>query len=367
VEAGVAAGGEVGVGGGEVRVEGGEVGVGLVGYGLAGSILHAPLIGAEPRLRLAAVASSRADRVHQDLPAVPVVATPAELLADPGVELVVIAAPNTTHFRLARQALEAGRHVVVDKPFVTASAEAEELTRLARRHDLVLSVFHNRRWDDDYRTVERLVTGGVLGRVATYAASYNRFLPTPARGWREQAGPGSGILYDLGSHLIDQALHLFGHPATVMADVRAQRQAATADDYVHLVLGYGALRVILHAGSLVRAPGPRFEVNGDRGSFAMYGIDGQEAALRHGRRPGDPGWGRGQDRFGTLTTDVGGLPVVARVEALPGSYEAYYAAVAAAILDRGPVPVPAEEAAATIGVIEAAQASSRDGRVVEFG
>jgi len=345
-----------------------EVGVGLVGYGLAGSILHAPLVGAEPRLRLVAVASRRPDRVHQDLPAVRVVATPSQLLADPGVELVVVAAPNTAHYDLAREALAAGRHVVVDKPFVIRSAEADKLIRLAGQQGLVLSVFHNRRWDDDFRTVEQVVRAGLLGRVASYAASYNRFLPDPARGWREQPGPGSGVLYDLGSHLIDQALHLFGPPATVMADVRAQRPAATADDYLHLVLGYGALRVILHAGSLVRATGPRFEVHGDRGSFVKHGIDGQEEALRFGRRPGDPGWGRDrEDRYGTLTADVGGLRLVARVEPLPGSYEAYYAGIAGAILDGGPVPVPAEEAAATIRVIEAAMVSSSDGRVVELG
>jgi scyllo-inositol 2-dehydrogenase (NADP+) len=209
--------------------------------------------------------------------------------------------PNAAHHDVARTALEAGRHVVVDKPFTVTSAEADDLIRLAGERDRCLTVFHQRRWDADHLTVRRLVDGGVLGRVTTYLGRYDRFRPGPPERWTDRDGPGAGVLYDLGAHLVDQALHLFGAPRTVLADLGVQRpvgqgQGQGAVDYVHLVLGYGArgdgaLRVLLHAGSLVRAPGPRFEVHGDRGSFVKDGMDPQIAALLAGRRPGDPGFG----------------------------------------------------------------------------
>ncbi len=342
------------------------IGVGLVGYGTSGADLHAPLIGAEPRLRLRAVVTSRSDRVHRDLPEVLVVPAATQLLVDPSVELVVIAAPNAVHYELARTALLAGRHVVVDKPFVVTSTQADELIELARRQRRQLSVFHQRRWDSDYLTVKRCIRTGVLGRVTTYIARYDRFSTEPAtHRWQEQHQPGAGLLYDLGPHLIDQAVHLFGLPETVMADIRAQRARAVVDDYFHLVLGYGQLRVILHAGSVVRAPGPRFEVHGDAGSFVKNGLDGQIAALLAGGRPGDPCWGiEAEDRYGTLTTDAGGLALHGRLASVRGAYESFYRQMAAAIGGEGPVPVPAEEARDTIRVIECALLSSADARVM---
>jgi scyllo-inositol 2-dehydrogenase (NADP+) len=268
-----------------------RVGVGVVGYGTSGSSLHAPLIGAEPRLELRAVVSSDADRVHRDLPGVPVVPAPSALLDDPAIELVVVAAANTAHHELARAALVAGRHVVVDKPFTVTTAEADDLIRVAAEQDRRVSAFQQRRWDADFRTVRRCVEEGLLGWVGTYVARYDRFRPEPTARWTEAERPGSGVLYDLGSHLIDQALCLFGTPETVWADLQAQRPGAATVDYAHVVLGRGRLRMILHAGSLVRASGPRFEVHGDGGSFVKDGIDGQIAALLRGGRPGDPGWG----------------------------------------------------------------------------
>jgi scyllo-inositol 2-dehydrogenase (NADP+) len=342
------------------------IGVGLVGYGIGGSVFHAPLIQAEPRLRLHAVVTSRAEQVRRDVPGARVVASAEALLEDPEVELVVVATPNAVHHRLAGVALAAGRHVVVDKPFVLTTAEADELIALAGVEGRLLSVFHNRRWDGDFRTVRRCLEAGLLGEVSTFVSRFDRFRPAARGGWREQAQPGSGLLYDLGSHLIDQALQLFGLPETVMADVGVQRAGVEADDYVHLVLGYGRLRALLHAAMVVRAPGPRFEVHGDRGSFVKHGLDPQEDALRSGRRPGDPGWGsEPTDRHGTLTTELGGLEVRGRLAGLPGAYQAFYAAMADAVEGRGPVPVTAKEARDTIMVIEHALRSSRDGRVVE--
>jgi scyllo-inositol 2-dehydrogenase (NADP+) len=344
------------------------IGVGLVGYGLAGSALHAPLVGAEERLRLRTVASSRPERVRRDLPAVRVVATPAELLDDPGVELVVVAAPTAAHHRLAAMALRAGRHVVVEKPLTPSASEADDLIRLAEEQGRLLSVFHQRRWDGDFLTVERCIRAGLLGRVSTYVARYDRFRPHLEGGWRERDLPGSGVLYDLGAHLVDQALHLFGLPATVLAEVCAQRPGAVSDDYFHLLLGYGELRVILHAGSLVRAPGPHFEVHGDRGSLVKHGLDPQAAALEAGARPGDPGWGREpEDRYATLTTELGGLQLGGRLATVPGSYEVFYERMALAIMGDGPVPVRPQAARDAVWVLECALRSSREGRVVAPG
>jgi scyllo-inositol 2-dehydrogenase (NADP+) len=343
----------------------GAIGVGLVGYGLGGSVFHAPLVQAEPRLRLHAVVTSRAEQVGRELPGVRVAASAAELLEDPAVELVVVAAPNALHHQLAAAALGAGRHVVVDKPFTLTTAEANGLIELAAAEGRLLSVFHNRRWDGDFLTVRRCLEAGVLGEVSSFGSRYDRFRPAPKGGWKEAATPGSGVLYDLGPHLIDQALVLFGLPETVSADLCAQRPGVEAVDWVHLVLGYGRLRVLLGAGMEVRDPGPRFEVHGDRGSFVTWGMDGQEAALRAGGRPGDPGWGsEPPDRHGTLTTEVAGLQLRGRLAGVPGAYQAFYAAMAAAVAGEGPVPVPPAEARDTIMVIEHALQSARDGRVV---
>jgi scyllo-inositol 2-dehydrogenase (NADP+) len=345
----------------------GEVGVGLVGYGLAGAVFHAPLVAAEPRLRLHAVATSRAEQVGRDHPGVRVVASATELLEDPAVELVVVAAPNAVHQRLAQAALEAGRHVVVDKPFTLSTADADRLIALAEANRRLLGVFHNRRWDGDFLTVRRCLEAGLLGQVSSFVSRYDRFRPVPKGSWKEQAVPGSGLLWDLGPHLIDQALVLFGRPETVWADLAVQRPGVEAVDWMHLVLGYGRLRVLLHAGVLVRDPGPRFEVHGDRGSFVKHGLDLQEKALAAGQRPGGPGWGSDPpDRHGTLTSEVGGLELAGRLATVPGAYQDFYAGVAAAVAGEGPVPVPAAEARDTIAVIEHALASAGDGRVVRL-
>jgi scyllo-inositol 2-dehydrogenase (NADP+) len=339
-----------------------RIGVGLVGYGMAGSSLHGPLIMAEPRLELRAVVTGHPDRV----PDVPVVPTVAALLDDPAVELVVVAVPNAAHHEVARTALEAGRHVVVDKPFTVTTAEADDLIRLADERGRQLSVFHQRRWDADQLTIRRCVEEGLVGWVSTFVARFDRFKPSTTR-WTEEDQPGAGVLYDLGAHLIDQTLHLFGTPETVWADLGVQRPGGGAVDYVHVVLRYGPLRAVLHAGSLVRAPGPRFEVHGDRGSFVKDGMDGQIAAILAGGRPGDPGWGaEPSSQHGVLTTDLGGLSSTGRLASVPGDYAAFYREMAAAVCGEGPVPVPAGQARDVVRVIECAMDSSREGRVVTF-
>ncbi|WP_448100562.1 oxidoreductase [Luteibacter jiangsuensis] len=333
---------------------------GLIGYGTAGAVFHAPLIAAASGLRLDAIASRRADEIARDFPEAKAYENPQSLVDDPDIELVAVATPNETHAALARAALEAGKHVVVDKPFTLDAGEAEALISLADAVGRKLSVFHNRRWDSDFLTVRRLVDDGRLGEIAYYEAHFDRFRPEIKQGWRETEAPGAGLLYDLGAHLIDQALVLFGLPQAVTADVTRQRAAARADDYFHVVLDYGRRRAVLHASVLVRDPGPRYLMHGDGGSFVKYGIDAQEAALREGRRPGGEGWGEDDPALFGRFTDADGT--VATIDSLPGRYTAFYDGVAASIRDGAPLPVEAREARDVIRVIEAAQISARERR-----
>ncbi|HEY4292826.1 oxidoreductase [Luteibacter sp.] len=335
---------------------------GLIGYGTAGAVFHAPLIAAAEGLRLAAIGSRRTDDILRDFPEAKAYENPQALLADPDIEVVVIATPNDTHAALARSALEAGKHVVVDKPFTLNAAEAEALIALADASGRTLSVFQNRRWDNDFLTVRRLVDDGRLGEVAYYEAHFDRFRPEIKQGWRETDVPGAGLLYDLGAHLIDQALVLFGMPHAITGDIARQRATAKADDYFHLVLDYGRRRAVLHASVLVRDPGPRYLVHGDGGSFVKYGIDPQEAALRAGRRPGGEGWGEDDPALFGRFTDADGTMTM--IDTLPGRYTAFYEGIASALREGAPLPVAAREARDVIRVIEAAQVSARERRTV---
>jgi len=338
----------------------GEIAVGLIGYGLAGSVFHAPLIQAEPRMRLAAVVTSRKEQVARDLPGVRTVPGVEELLADPDIELVVVASPNTTHVPFARAALRADKHVVIDKPFAPTLAEADALIALAEEKGRLLSVFHNRRWDDGFRTARHCIDQGMVGNVAHYEVHFDRFRPAIKQGWREQPLKGSGLLYDLGPHLIDQALVLFGLPQAVTADVLTQRPQAVMDDYFHVILDYGRVRAVLHAATLVYRPGPHFILHGDAGSFTKFGLDPQEAALKAGQRPGMPGWG-GTMEHGVLARADG---TETTVETLPGCYEAYYAGIAASLRDGAPPPVTGGEARDVMLVLEAAFRSATERHTV---
>lgn len=335
-----------------------QVCVGLIGFGLGGAKFHAPLIRAEPRMRLKAVVTSRREQLAQSFPRVHAAASQDELFTDPEIELVVVCSPSATHAPLAKAALEAGKHVVVDKPFAVTLDEADELLAIADRRGRLISVFHNRRWDDNFRTVRESVLRGDVGRVTYFESHYDRFRPEIKQGWREETAPGAGVFYDLGPHLIDQALVLFGMPKSVTADIGHLRSGAIADDYFHLVLEYEAMRAVLHSSTLVYKQGPRFMLHGDRGSLLTYGFDSQEQALARGMRPGMAGFGvPNADSEAVLSLADGSEK---RLEILPGNYASYYAGIAAALLDGAPPPVTPQEGRDTMLVLECGVRSARE-------
>ena len=245
--------------------------VGLAGYGLGGRAFHAPLIRATRGLDLVAIATTK------PVPDARTVADPMALAADPDIDLLVISTPNETHFPLARAALEAGKHVVIDKPFAVTTDEADGLIALAKARGRMLTVFQNRRWDGDFRTVRALVDSGRLGDIMLCEMSWDRFRIDLRDSWKDAGGEGTGLFFDLGSHLIDQALLLFGPPEAIAADLAVQRPQAVADDYFSLTLHYGARRVVLGCSTLVAAPRPRFALHGTQGSFVKHGLDPQDA------------------------------------------------------------------------------------------
>jgi predicted dehydrogenase len=343
--------------------------VGLIGYGYAGKTFHAPLIAAVPSLALVAVCSSDAAKVHADWPGVTVHGKPADLMQRDDIDLVVIATPNDTHHPLARAALLAGRHVVIDKPFTVALDDARELVELARQHRRVLSVFHNRRWDGDFLTLRRLVADGALGRVVEMSSRHDRYRPEVRPRWREMAGPGAGLWFDLGPHLVDQALQLFGPPLAITLERDLTRDGALADDWFHASLRYDRLHVHLHAGMLVAASAPRFAVHGTLGSFVKEGLDAQEDALKAGVRPTWPAqadWGVDPGRAVRVTRAGDGSAVVEPVAMQAGAHMAYFAGVAAAIRGEAPNPVAPEEALAVMGLIERGLQSAAQRRELEW-
>ncbi len=335
-----------------------DLGVALVGYGYAGRSFHAPMIGATPGLRLAVVVSGDAGKVHADLPDVSVVAGPLAAIGDPHVDIVVIATPNDTHAPLARAALNAGKHVVVDKPFALTLAEAREVAAMAEALGRVLSVFHNRRWDADFLGVRQAIDDGVIGDVVHVESHFDRFRPQVRDRWRERDVPGGGIWFDLGPHLIDQTLQLLGLPDRVSGQLAIQRAGGAACDWAHVVLEFGTRRAVLHAGMLVAGGVQRFTVHGTRGSLVKHGLDPQEAQLLAGMRPGDAGWGV-DDAPMFVFDGSDGAP---RARTLPAGDQArFYAGLRDAVRGTGVNPVPPAQAIAVMAVLEAALASSASG------
>ena len=340
-----------------------ELRIALLGYGIAGKVFHFPLLRHVNGLRVSHVLSSRLSGA--DLPGVRITTDANQILADPEVDLVVVATPNETHFDLAQRALCAGKHVVVDKPFTTTVREARELIAVAAKSGRLLSVFHNRRWDSDFLTVKNILRENRLGEVMHFESHFDRYRPQVQQRWRELPGPGTGVWFDLGSHLADQALQLFGAPEAIYGDMAEQRNGATAPDYFHVILRYGNRRMILHASSLVAGDTPRFAVHGTRASYTKFGVDPQEDAMRRGEMPGAPGWGE-DSRDGELVTQESAGLRATSVRTLPGNYLKYYEGIRDAILKQAHNPVPAEEALQVIALLEAAVESAKKKCELEF-
>ncbi len=331
--------------------------VGLVGFGFAGKVFHAPVIRAVEGLRLTTIVrrsgGGAPDPGYAD---VEFVRSVDELLTR-ATDLVVVATPNTSHHPIAKQCLLAGRHVVVDKPFTTTVAEAEELVHLAATKGRVLSVYQERRYTGDFVTVQRLLSEGVLGRVAIFESHFDRFRSELRPGaWREQPLPGSGVWFDLGPHLLDQALLLFGIPEAISADIRIERDSAAVDDAFDVTLHYPRLRALLRASLLTVTPGPSFAVHGTKGSFVKHGLDPQEGALKAGRTPDEPNWDvEPPELYGQLTTPEG----TRTIPTTPSSFTRYYENIRDVILRKVQPAVMPQHALDVMRGLELAVASNR--------
>ncbi len=334
----------------------------IVGFGISGQSFQAPILQAISQIDLRAVVSSNGERVRSQLPEVAVYADISQLLHDPEIELVIIATPNDLHHQQAAEALRAGKHVVVEKPITVSSSDGDALIELAQQYDRKLSVYHSRRYDGDFLTIKQLLAEQRLGDIHTFYSSYNRYRPAVKDRWREVNVPGAGILYDLGSHLIDQTLCLFGNPIAVQATLRNQRPGSQATDHFHLVLSYPDTDVILHGNCLSTIAGPRFQVFGTEGSFIKHGMDPQEDYLRNFQGPETTGWGKDiPEHYGILTA-IDGESVV--VPTMNGGYEQFYHQMSHAIRHNQPVPVAPEQAIDVIKIIESSYLSSQENRTV---
>jgi scyllo-inositol 2-dehydrogenase (NADP+) len=344
--------------------------VGLVGFGLAGRAFHAPVIRAVPGLRLAAILERRGSEAARAYPDVRIVRSLEELLAIPEIRLVVIATPNETHCAFARQCLAAGRDVIVDKPFTTTFEEAVDLVQLANETGRLLTVYQNRRYDGDFQAILELMGSGALGRIVRFETNYDRFRPQlRANAWREKSGPGTGILFDLGPHLIDHAMLLFGRPEAVTADVRIERDAAVADDAFDIVFHYPrSLRAVLRSSMLATVPRPRFVLFGTQGAFTKQSFDPQENNLRRGYIPKDAPWGaEPEENWGVLTlADAEGNMMPRRITSHAGDYRDYYANVRDVLLGKAAPAVTWQQALDVMQALELARDSSLARRTIPW-
>jgi len=338
--------------------------LGLMGYGFAGATFHAPVIAHSGRTTLAVIATSQAERARSDYPQAQIVADFGALLARDDISCVVIATPNDTHFAMAQQALAAGKHVVVDKPVALSAQHARQLAQLAAAQGLLFAPFHNRRWDGDFMSLRSLIAENHLGRITHYESHFDRFRPEIPPRWREQAAHGGGLLFDLGPHLIDQALALFGPPQSVCATLRQQRAGAEVPDYAHLQLSYAHGEVVLHASALAALAPPRFRVHGERGSYVSEVLDVQEDQLKAGLRPGQPGFGKNAP--GCLRSIQSGQLVQTELAIRDGDYAGFYRALADSLLDHQPFPISAQDAVDVMTIIELALRSDATGQRLPF-
>ncbi|SET27706.1 Predicted dehydrogenase [Natronincola peptidivorans] len=349
-----------------------KINVGIVGFGQGGKVFHAPIIQGIEGLSLTKIVARKQETIEdikKIYPSVETVSDIDSLLQDEELELVVIATPNITHTEFAKKALLANKHVVVEKPFTNTSKEAEELIELAEKQNKILTVNQNRRWDSDFLTVKKIIENNFLGNIVEYEAHFDRFRNVVNKDdWKEESLPGAGILYNLGSHLIDQALCLFGIPKEITAHVGIQREEAKVEDFFHVILHYEKHKAVLRAGMLVREALPHFIVLGDKGSFVKYGMDPQEEALKAGELPyNNELWGtESEEIWGILNTEVSDSHFRGKVESNKGDYRELYRNVYKAIIGEEVLQVKPQEARDTIKIIELALKSNKEKRTIPF-
>ena len=343
--------------------------VGLASFGMSGKVFHAPILFNHPGFQLTTIVERSKNEAKKYYPEVTVVRSFDELLADDNIELVVVNTPDTTHFEHTRKALEAGKNVIVEKPFTHTIGQGEDLLSFAHKKNLMLSVFQNRRWDGDFLTVRQIIENQWLGRLVEFESNYMRYRNfIQPNTWKESATQGIGITYNLGSHMIDQALVLFGMPEAVWADIDSIRNDSEIDDFYHIKLIYPEIKVTLKASYLVREESARYVLHGTQGSFLKYGIDPQEGMLQKGFNPSQPDWGQEpEESWGILNTSFNGMHVRGKVETIAGNYAAYYDNIYDALRNGAELEVLPEQALHVIHLIEAAMESSRSGQSIEIG
>lgn len=337
----------------------------ILGAGASTRVFHAPLIAAAGALFDLAAIGARDPSRAAPVAGVPILPIDA-VLADASIALVVVATPPDSHADLATRALAAGKHVVLEKPAAASVAQVDAIAAAAARADRKVAVFHNRRWDSDFLTLRALLDSGRLGEVRELTANWDRWRPQVRDRWRERAAPGGGLWFDLGSHMADQALQLFGPPIAVMADIGVMRAGATVDDYFAVRLIYGERRVVLRASALAAAPAPRFVVHGERGSWVKHGFDIQEAALATGVTPGGDDWGRDPAPGELTEVDDAGTARPSIFPSLAGDYPAFYRGLHAALTADAPLPASLDEGRAVLTLLEAAALSAREGRAIRL-
>lgn len=339
----------------------------LLSYGMSGKVFHAPFLQLHPGFELAGAWERSKDLIRQDYPEVKSYRTLEELLAD-DVELVVVNTPVDTHYEYAKKVLEAGKHALVEKAFTTTVAEAEELRDIARKNNLKLCVYQNRRWDSDLMTVKQVLDDNLLGDIVEAEFRFDRYNPVlSVKAWKESANAGAGVLLDLGSHIIDQAVYLFGFPQAVFADIRKLRENSIVDDDFSILLYYPDKRVKLHAGFFVREGVPAYALHGRLGSFLKHRGDVQEDVLKTGVKPALEGWGaEPEDKCGLLHYEKDGQAVRGHIPTLPGNYYGLFDGLYKSITEGTKEPVPAEDGIRVMKIINAAQQSSHEQKVIDL-
>jgi predicted dehydrogenase len=338
--------------------------VAVVGFGLSAQVFHLPFIAHSSNFSLVAISTSQLQQVNQKYPDIDVYQSAEQMIRESDADLVIITSPNNTHYTFAKLALECSKHVLLEKPMSTTSEEGLELAALAYEKSLILSIYHNRRWDGDFQTLQYLIKSQSLGEIKVFNSNFDRFRPVVREKWREQAGEGSGILYDLGAHLVDQALHLFGEPQSLTANCVKLRTDSVTVDYFKLMLHYPRLEVVLGSSPYAATPNIRFELQGSKGSYIKHGLDPQEEQLRDGVLPSAPAFGvEPPANYGVkyLADEQGDSLSVSRLETMPGCYNEYYAQLALAINSKLAPPVSAIEGAKVIRILELAMQSHEMG------